>query len=139
MYSWGVARKVTFPGVNLNIGHVRPIGYSKDNDKATWIAYNKLRGQHMSALEHAIPESFFNDPTKCNAEGTTTPVVGLPACPQGNSAVTAIGLAAAQGQKIYTITKEVYRANPNIVSSQLFAHSASTRQAVQNALDIGHR
>jgi len=27
----------------------------------------------MSALEHAVPERFFNDPTKCNAEGTTTP------------------------------------------------------------------
>ena len=138
VYSWGVIRKVTFPGVNMDIGHVRPIGYSKDNDKNTWIAYNKLRGQYMSALEHAIPERFFNDPSKCNAEGTTTPIVGLPACPQGISAVKAIGIAASQGQKIYTITKEVYQNNPNIVNASLSAHSASTRQAVQNALDIGH-
>ena len=138
VYSWGVIRKVTFPGVNMDIGHVRPIGYSKDNDKNTWIAYNKLRGQYMSALEHAIPERFFNDPTKCNAEGTTTPVLGLPVCPQGISAVKAIGIAASQGQKIYTITKEVYQNNPNIVNTSLAAHSQSTRQAVQNALDIGH-
>ena len=26
VYSWGVIRKVTFPGVNMDIGHVRPIG-----------------------------------------------------------------------------------------------------------------
>ena len=92
----------------------------------------------MSALEHAIPERFFNDPTKCNTEGTTTPIVGLPACPQGISAVKAIGLAAAQGQKIYTITKEVFANNPGIVSSQLSAHSQATQQAVQNALYAGH-
>ena len=138
VYSWGVIRKVTFPGVNMDIGHVRPIGYSKDNDPTSWIAYNKLRGQYMSALEHAIPERFFNDPTKCNAEGTTTPVLGLPVCPQGISAVKAIGLAASQGQKIYTITPEVYQNNPNIVNANLSAHSQSTKQAVQNALDIGH-
>ena len=92
----------------------------------------------MSALEHAIPERFFNDPTKCNAEGTTTPVLGLPVCPQGISAVKAIGLAASQGQKIYTITQTVYQNNPNIVNTNLAAHTQSTRQAVQNALDIGH-
>ena len=92
----------------------------------------------MSALEHAIPERFFNDPAKCNAEGTTTPVLGLPVCPQGISAVKAIGLAASQGQKIYTITQTVYQNNPNIVNANLSAHSAATKQAVQNALDIGH-
>lgn len=92
----------------------------------------------MSALEHAIPERFFNDPAKCNAEGTTTPVPGLPACPQGISAVKAIGLAAAQGQKIYTITQEVYRNNPNIVSSNLSALSYSTQQGIQNALAAGN-
>ena len=92
----------------------------------------------MSALEHAIPERFFNDPAKCNTEGTTTPVIGLPACPQGISAVKAIGLAAAQGQKIYTITQEVYRNNPNIVNSNLSALSYSTKQGIQNALDAGN-
>jgi transglutaminase-like putative cysteine protease len=138
VYSWGVIRAVKFPGVNMDIGHVRPLGWSKDNNQATWIAYNKLRGQYMSALEHAIPERFFNDPTKCNPDGTTTPVAGLPACPQGISAVKAIGLAAAQGQKIYTITPEVFANNPNIVSSQLYQHSYRTQQAVQNALYAGN-
>ena len=138
VYSWGVIRAVKFPGVNMDIGHIRPIGWSKDNDRNTWIAYNKLRGQYMSALEHAIPERFFNDPAKCNAEGTTTPIAGLPNCPQGISAVKAIGLAAAQGQKIYTITQEVYRNNPNIVNSNLSALSYSTKQGIQNALAAGN-
>jgi Transglutaminase-like superfamily len=138
VYSWGVIRAVKFPGVNMDIGHVRPIGWSKDNDRATWIAYNKLRGQYMSALEHAIPERFFNDPSKCNAEGATAPIAGLPACPQGISAVKAIGLAAAQGQKIYTITQEVYRNNPNVVNTNLSALSYSTKQGIQNALDAGN-
>jgi hypothetical protein len=137
VYSWGVIRKVNFPGINMDIGHIRPIGYSKDNDKTTWIAYNKLRGQYMSALEHQIPEQFYNNPNKCNLAGST-PNPLLPACGQGISAVKAIALAANQGQKIYTITRTVYANNPNIVSGNLFSHSANTRQAVQNALDIGH-
>lgn len=91
----------------------------------------------MSALEHAVPEKFFNDPAKCNPEGTTTPVLGLPVCPQGISAVKAIGVAASQGQKIYTITKEVFANNPSIVSSNLSALSQSTKQGIQNALNAG--
>ena len=138
VYSWGVIRAVKFPGVNMDIGHIRPIGWSKDNDRNTWIAYNKLRGQYMSFLEHVIPELYFNDSKKCNLNGTTTPTAGLPACPQGVSAVKAIGLAVAQGQKIYTITPEVFANNPNIVSSQLYQHSYRTQQAVQNALYAGN-
>jgi hypothetical protein len=137
-YSWGVIRNVSFTGVNLDIGHVRTIGWGKNNDRNTWIAYNKMRGQYMSALEHAIPEKFFNNPAKCNLQGSTAPTAGLPACPQGISAVKAIGLAAAQGQKIYTITQEVYRNNPNIVNSNLGNLSQSTKQGIQNALDAGN-
>ena len=136
--SWGVVRKVTFPGVNIDIGHMRNITWAKDSDPQKWITYNKLRGQYMSALEHAVPERFFNDPAQCNLEGTSTPVAGLPECPQGISAVKALGIAAAQGQKIYTITQAVYANNPNIVSANLSAHSYDTRSRVQSALDAGY-
>ncbi len=47
-------------------------------------------------------------------------------------------MAAAQGQKIYTITREVHQNNPGIVQSGLYALSSSTKQAIQNALDAGH-
>ena len=92
----------------------------------------------MSGLEHAVPEKFFNDPNQCNLQGNTNPIVGLPDCPQGISAVKAIGLAAAQGQKIYTITQKVYNDNPNIVATALSAHSYDTQNRIQNALNVGY-
>ena len=138
IYSWGVVRKVTFPGVNMDIGHVRNITWAKDNDEKKWVAYNRLRGQYMSALEHAVPERFFNDPQKCNLQGASNPTAGLPDCPQGISAVKALGLAAAQGQRIYTITQKVYNDNPNIVNTALSAHSYDTQSRVQQSLDAGY-
>ena len=104
VYSWGVVRQVKFPGVNLDIGHIRNLTWTKDNDQKKWISYNLSRGQYMSALEHAVPERFFNDSNQCNIAGMNKTLLSLPDCPQGISAVKAIGLAAAQGQKIYTIT-----------------------------------
>ena len=138
IYSWGVVRKVTFPGVNMDIGHVRNITWAKDNDDRKWVAYNRLRGQYMSALEHAVPERFFNDPQKCNLQGASNPTAGLPDCPQGISAVKALGIAAQQGQRIYTITQKVYNDNPNIVNTALSAHSYDTQNRVQQSLDAGY-
>ena len=138
VYSWGLARKVEFPGVNMDIGHVRNLTWTKDSDKSKWVNYNRMRGQYISGLEASMPERFFNNPVQCNLVGSGNPVAGLPDCPQGISAVKAIALAAAQGQKIYTITQSVYQANPNIVSSNLAAHSQSTQDKVQQALDAGY-
>ncbi|GKS93334.1 transglutaminase [Acidovorax sp. SUPP2825] len=137
-YSWGVVRKVTFPGVNIDIGHIRNVSWAKNNDDRKWSSYNRLRGQYMSALEHAVPERFFNDPAKCNLAGSSSPVTGLPDCPQGISAVKALGIAAAQGQKIYTITQKVYKHNPGIVNTALSAHSHDTQSRVQRSLDAGY-
>jgi transglutaminase-like putative cysteine protease len=136
VYSWGVIRQVKFPGVNMDIGHVRLMSWSKANKPDEWVSYNRLRGQYMSALEHAVPERFFNDPAQCNVQGGTTNPA-LPSCPQGISAVKAIAIAASQGQRIYTITPQVYASNPGIVSNQLSAHSQSTKQLVQSYLDAG--
>jgi hypothetical protein len=136
--SWGVVRKVTFPGVNMDIGHQRNITWAKDNDEKNWIAYNRLRGQYMSALEHAIPERFFNDSTQCNLPGATAPSPSLRPCPQGISATKALALAAQAGQKIFTITREGYANNPSILSTNLSAHSQSTKDRIQQALDVGY-
>ena len=92
----------------------------------------------MSALEHAVPERFFNDPQKCNLQGNTNPTPGLPDCPQGISAVKALGIAAAQGQRIYMITQKVYNDNPGIVNTALSAHSWDTQNRVQQSLDAGY-
>ena len=138
IYSWGVVRQVKFPGVNMDIGHVRNVTWAKDNDEKKWVAYNRLRGQYMSALEHSVPERFFNDPNQCNLQGATNPTPGLPECPQGISAVKALGIAAAQGQRIYTITQKVYNDNPGIVNTALSAHSWDTQNRVQQSLDAGY-
>ena len=136
--SWGVVRKVTFPGVNIDVGHIRNVTWAKDNDEKKWVAYNRLRGQYMSGLEHAIPEKYFSNPSECNSQGMVNPTVGLPDCPQGISAIKALGLAANAGQKIYTITRTVYTNNPNIVNASLSTHSYDTQSRVQNALDAGY-
>jgi hypothetical protein len=138
VFNWGVVTKVTFPGVNMDIGHVRNPSWSKSNDESQWVNYNRLRGQYMSALEHAVPERFFSDTTQCNLVGTATPQPSLPNCPQGISAVKALQIAAQAGQRIYTITPEVFQNNPNIVSSQLNQHSADTQNRVQNYLQAGY-
>ena len=33
VYSCGVIRAVKFPGINLDIGHVRNLSWAKDNDE----------------------------------------------------------------------------------------------------------
>jgi hypothetical protein len=73
VFNWGVVTKVTFPGVNMDIGHVRNPSWSKSNIEDQWVNYNRLRGQYMSALEYAVPEWFFSDPAQCNRVGTATP------------------------------------------------------------------
>jgi transglutaminase-like putative cysteine protease len=136
-YSWGLIRQVKFPGVNMDIGHVRNLSWSKTANTSDWVNYNRLRGQYMSALEHAVPVLIFSDPSWCNLPGSTSPNPALSACPQGISAVKALGIASAQGQRIYTITPQVYSDSPAIVQSQLLAHSFDTRQRVQSYLDAG--
>jgi hypothetical protein len=138
VFNWGVVTKVTFPGVNMDIGHVRNPSWSKSNDESQWISYNRLRGQYMSALEAAVPERFFSDPAQCNPATSTTTNPALPNCPQGISAVKALQIAAQAGQRIYTITPEVFQNNPNIVSGQLNQHSADTQNRVQNYLQAGY-
>ena len=63
-----------FQGLNMDIGHLRHVRWVKDDDPKSqinkdpnlaqngktaaqnrWIAYNKMRGQYASAMEHAAP------------------------------------------------------------------------------------
>ncbi|MNL69159.1 hypothetical protein D3C87_1939790 [compost metagenome] len=50
----------------------------------------------------------------------------------------ALGIAAAQGQRIYTITQKVYNDNPGIVTSALSAHSYDTENRVSAGLHQCH-
>lgn len=72
-----------------------------------WIAYNKMRGQYSSAMEHAVPEQFWVDKSQCRYQDEQGQIQNPTQqdCAQAVSAVKAIAIAQAQGQKIYTINQ----------------------------------
>jgi hypothetical protein len=122
-----VTTGITFQGLNMDIGHLRHMRWVKDdnpqsainnkpeltqNNKSAaqnrWIAYNKMRGQYASAMEHTAPEQFWVDKTQCRYTDATGQVKNpaLNPCAEAISAVKAIAIAQAEGQKIYTITPQ---------------------------------
>lgn len=122
-----VTTGITFQGLNMDVGHLRHMRWVKDdnaqsaiNDRPElrangktaaqnrWIAYNKMRGQYSSAMEHAVPEQFWVDRSLCKYTDENGQVKNpaLQPCAEGVSAVKAIAIAQQQGQKIYTITAQ---------------------------------
>ena len=121
-----VTTGVTFQGLNMDVGHLRHMRWVKDDNPASpinnkpeltqngksaaqnrWIAYNKMRGQYSSAMEHAVPEEFWVDKSTCRyTENGQVKNPNLQPCAEGISAVKAIAIAQSQGQKIYTITRD---------------------------------
>lgn len=114
-----ITTSVKFPGVMMDIGHLRHNRLAQDGDVQAWINYNRMRGQQASMLEGAIPETFFTDPNAATK-------------PEGVSAVKAIAVAAAQGQKIFTITQT----NAAVALPQL-QQRASVMEEIQNAITAG--
>lgn len=89
----------------------------------------------MSALEHATPEKFFNRGQTCRSENQSASV--LPTCPVGMSAVKAIGMAMADGQKVFKLTPQMYADDSGLVQARLSQHSANTKIRVAQALASG--
>jgi len=124
---WGlITTGITAQGLNMDVGHIRNIRWVRDdNPQSTvnnkpelsangkpaaqnrWIAYNKLRGQYASAMEHATLEQLWVDKNTCRYtdENGTVQNPSLSPCAEGISAVKAIAIAQQQGQKIYTINQ----------------------------------
>ncbi|MBO9678474.1 MAG: transglutaminase domain-containing protein [Acidovorax sp.] len=122
-----VTTGITFQGLNIDIGHLRHIRWVKDDDPQSainakpeltangksaaqnrWIAYNKMRGQYASAMEHAVPEQYWVDKSQCryvDGNGQVQNPTKMD-CVQGISAVKAIAIAQAEGQRIYTINQQ---------------------------------
>ena len=122
-----VTTGITFQGLNMDVGHLRHMRWVKDDDPQSpvnnkpeltangksaaqnrWIAYNKMRGQYSSAMEHAVPEQYWEDRTSCRYtdENGQPRNPTLQPCAEGISAVKAIAIAQQQGQKIYTINAQ---------------------------------
>ena len=121
-----VTTGITFQGLNMDIGHLRHTRWVKNDDPSApinnkpeltangktaaqnrWIAYNKMRGQYASAMEHAVPEQFWVDKSQCRYTDENGQIKNPTQadCAQAVSAVKAIAIAQAQGQKIYTINQ----------------------------------
>lgn len=122
-----VTTGVSFAGLNMDIGHLRsrrwvlddapqsPVNAKPElaaNGKSAaqnrWIAYNKMRGQNASAMEHAVPEESWIDKKECRYTDSNSNIQNptLTSCAQGISAIKAIAIAQADGQRIYTITPQ---------------------------------
>ena len=121
-----VTTGISFQGLNMDVGHLRSIRWVKDDNPQSainakpeltsngksaaqnrWIAYNKLRGQYNSAMEHAVPEQFWIDKSQCSYTDETGTIKNpaMADCAQAVSAVKAIAIAQAEGQRIYTINQ----------------------------------
>lgn len=87
--AFGINQSACASGILLDVGHLRSVRWSKDDDQSRWIRYNRQLGIAKSALEHQIPEKLF----------VTSPEQG-----EAVSAAKLLGMAAAAGQRIYTLT-----------------------------------
>ena len=118
-YWFGVPRNVSFDGVVMDIDKLSFANEVDNNCWDEWVNFNKASGSRASYLENLVPEMMFNQPDE---NGNT---------PQGVSAVKAISVASAQGQKIYTIT-------PNkIVSLNDITIDTNARNEIRDALYNG--
>ncbi len=52
VYSWGVVRQVEFHGVNIDIGLMRNLAWSRRYEKAECMAYHRMRAVHERAGAH---------------------------------------------------------------------------------------
>lgn len=118
-YWMGLPKQVSFPGVTIDIKRLQHLAVAPDNSNSTFVAFAKQLGTQNSAYEHLIPEKLFTDPNDTSK-------------PEGVSAVKALAVAAAQGQKIYTITQS----NMATALPKLNVGSAITAE-IQNAVSAG--
>jgi hypothetical protein len=92
-------------------------GVDKSNDTQKWIAFNQAVGSRASAMEGLVPQQLYST--------ATAPAESI-------SAVKALALANAQGQKIWTITKT--NLATALASVQL---PASVETDISNAVNAG--
>jgi transglutaminase-like putative cysteine protease len=116
--SYGVITRAFFGGMLTDIPHIRSLGVAKNGAVAPWIAYNQFVGELSSNLERIVPERLF-----ATGQGPD----------QGISAVQALAVAAAQGQKIFVLSS----ANQDQIAG---VHQSTTvLDNIQNAIAAGNK
>lgn len=119
-YWYGIPRNVKADGLGMDVDRFINQRVDKENNQDNWRAFNRAQGARMSAMEHLVPEQMYST--------EEAPANGI-------SAVKAIQLAAAEGQKIYTITQ----ANLSIALQQIQMSSeikADIRSAVSAGMEV---
>lgn len=116
-YWFGVPRNVSFAGLSMDVDYVTHQTVDKQNNNQAWVNYNRSIGSRYSAMEHLVPEQMFST--------ETAPAEGI-------SAVKALAIAVAEGQRIYTI-------DSSNVEQALAAINigAETEQEIRNAAYAG--
>jgi len=91
IYSFGVPRQVEMSGIRVDMDAVAQSLWARNNDVQIANAIGQQVGMMTSAWEHRIPEMLFT-----NEENPGEAV----------SAVKALAIASAEGQRIYQVTQE---------------------------------
>lgn len=116
-YFFGFPQSIGVGGIEMDLDSVSTFTGTNNNENIKRINYVQQSGIISSTLEHAIPEQMFNTPTNPG---------------EAVSAVKAIGIAIAQGQRTYHVTQKNYlTVLPNI------HHDASIISEMKSALAIG--
>lgn len=89
-FRYGLITRARFPGVQMDVGHLRRVAFSNTNNVEEFVLHNRNRGKHASSSEHELPERF----------------QGALFSQEATSAVKALAVAAAQGQRVYTINTQ---------------------------------
>jgi hypothetical protein len=100
----------------MDVDRLKVNSESKDNCYDDWVLFNRSSGMRDSAYEHIIPERLFST--------DENPVEGV-------STAKALSLAMAQGQKIYTLTKDNKGQLSNITIDD------NARSEISQALSLG--
>lgn len=125
-YFFGVIRSVSFPGLMMDVDYLRYHLESKDFSVTTRTTYMLRVGSLSSATEHAVPESMFRDPNLAITD---------PSQPTGISAVKALTIAAAQGQKIFTLKPSNQAIHSSILQNLQIGTDVKTE--IADALAVG--
>ena len=92
-YLYGQPKNVNFSGVIIDIDRLKSSAESKINCWNDWFDFNRASGSMTPLYEHQVPEQLFSTDTK-KADGV--------------SAVKALAIAQAEGQRTYTFTSANY-------------------------------
>ncbi|MGI9279684.1 MAG: transglutaminase domain-containing protein [Endozoicomonas sp.] len=90
-YWFGMPRDVRFGGLVMDVDNYSVISVHKSNERKLWSNYNFSIGKRSSAMEHIVPEQMFS-----TSESSA----------YGISAMKALLLAAQEGQRILSITRD---------------------------------